>query len=130
MSLLSRRLATLTLGVLSVIAVVSIPSLATQVVRHPSRVTISEKAPAFHGRVKSNAHPCVQRRKVKLFLAKRHAPDKFLGRDHTNNHGRWQVEVNPLKSGAYYAKVSRRSEGTAGTIHVCVKDRSRIVPVD
>ena len=35
MSLLSRRLATLTLGVLSVIAVVSIPSLATQVVRHP-----------------------------------------------------------------------------------------------
>ena len=65
MSLLSRRLATLTLGVLSVIAVVSIPSLATQVVRHPSRVTISEKAPAFHGRVKSNAHPCVQQRKVK-----------------------------------------------------------------
>jgi len=100
----------LTLGVFSVIALVSIPSLATQVLRHPSRVTISEKAPAFHGRVKSNAHPCVQRRKVKLFLAKRHAPDKFLGRDHTNNHGRWQVEVNPLKSGAYYAKVSRRSE--------------------
>ncbi len=130
MSLLSRRLATLTLGVLSVIAVVSIPSLATQVVRHPSRVTISEKAPAFHGRVKSNAHPCVQQRKVKLFRAKRHGPDKLLGRDHTNNHGRWQVDVNPLKSGAYYAKVSRRSDGTAGTIHICVKDRSRIVPVD
>ena len=67
---------------------------------------------------------------MKLFLAKRHAPDKFLGRDHTNNHGRWQVDVNPLKSGAYYAKVSRRSDGTAGTIHICVKDRSRIVPVD
>ena len=130
MSLLSRRLATLTLGVLSVIAVVSIPSLATQVVKHPSRVTISEKAPAFHGRVKSNAHPCVQQRKVKVFRAKSHGPDKLLGRDHTNNHGRWQVGVNPLKSGAYYAKVSRRSEGTAGTIHICVKDRSRIVPVD
>ena len=130
MSLLSRRLATLTLGVLSVIAVVSIPSLATQVVRHPSRVTISEKAPAFHGRVKSNAHPCVEQRKVKLFRAKSHGPDTLLGRDHTNNHGRWQVDVNPLKSGAYYAKVSRRSDGTAGTIHICVKDRSRIVPVD
>ena len=115
---------------LSVIAVVSIPSLATQVVRHPSRVTISEKAPAFHGRVKSNAHPCVQQRKVKLFRAKSHGPDTLLGRDHTNNHGRWQVDVNPLKSGAYYAKVSRRSDGTAGTIHICVKDRSRIVPVD
>jgi hypothetical protein len=130
MSLLSRRLATLTLGVLSVIAVVSIPSFATQVVRHDSRVTISEKAPAFHGRVKSDAHPCEQQRKVKLFRAKRHAPDKFLGRDHTNNHGRWQVDVNPLKSGAYYAKVARRSEGTAGTIHVCKRDSSRIVPVD
>ena len=130
MSLLSRRLAVLTLGVLSVIAVVSIPSLATQVVRHDSKVTISEKFPAFHGRVKSNAHPCVQQRKVKVFRAKRHRPDKFLGRDRTNNHGHWQGKVNPLKSGGYYAKVTRRSEGTAGTIHICRKDRSRIVPVD
>jgi len=130
MSLLSRRLATLTLGALSVIAVLSIPSLATQVVRHPSRVTISEKAPAFHGRVHSNAHPCVQHRKVTLFRARPHRRDKVLRRDQTNNHGRWQMIVNPLKSGAYYAKVSRRSEGTAGTIHICVKDRSRIVPVD
>ena len=29
--------------------------------------------------------------------------------------------MNPLKSGGYYAKVTRRSEGTAGTIHICVK---------
>lgn len=130
MSRHSRRLATLTLGVLSVIAVVSIPSLATQVVRHDSSVTISEKAPAFHGRVKSDARPCVQHRKVELFRAKRHAADKFLGRDHTNNHGRWQVDVSPLRSGGYYAKVTRRSEGTAGTIHICRSDRSRFVPVD
>src|SRR5919198_6443201 len=123
MSLLSRRLAMLTLGVLSVIAVVSIPSLATQVVKHDSKVTISEKAPAFHGRVKSSAHPCVEQRKVKLFRAHRHRPDTLLGTDQTNSRGRWKVIVNPLRSGAYYAKVKRRSEGTAGTIHVCRSDR-------
>jgi hypothetical protein len=120
----------LTFGVLSIIAIASIPALATQVVRTDSKVTVSDKAPAFHGRVKSAAHPCVEDRKVKLFRAHRHRADKLLGTDQTNSHGKWKVTVNPLRSGAYYAKVKRRSEGTAGTIHVCRSDRSRFVPVD
>jgi len=130
MFFLWRRLAMLTLGVLSIIALVSIPSLATQVVKHGSKVTISEKAPAFHGKVKSKERACVKQRKVRLFRAHTHRADTVIGSDHTNNHGRWQVDVNPLRSGGYYAKVARRSEGTAGTIHICRSDRSRIVPVD
>jgi hypothetical protein len=130
MFLLSRRFTTFTFTVLSIIAIASIPAFATQVVKHDSKVTVSEKAPAFHGRVKSSAHPCVQQRKVKLFRAHRHRPDTLLGTDQTNNRGKWRVIVNPLRSGAYYAKVKRSSEGTAGTIHVCRSDRSRFVPVD
>jgi hypothetical protein len=126
----SRRLTMFTFSVLSIIAIASIPALATQVVKHDSKVTVSQKAPAFHGRVKSSAHPCVQQRKVKLFRAHRHRPDTLLGTDQTNGRGKWKVIVNPLRSGAYYAKVKRRSEGTAGTIHVCRSDRSRFVPVD
>ena len=38
--------------------------------------------------------------------------------------------VDPLKSGAYLAVVKQRSEGTAGTIFVCLRDRSQIAVVD
>ena len=130
MFLVSRRFTMFTFSVLSIIAIASIPALATQVVKHESKVTVSQKAPAFHGRVKSSAHPCVEQRKVKLFRAHRHRSDTLLGTDQTNSRGKWKVIVNPLRSGAYYAKVKRRTEGTAGTIHVCRSDRSRFVPVD
>ena len=130
MFLPSRRFTMFTFVVLSIIAIAAIPALATQVVKHDSKVTVSQKAPAFHGRVKSSARPCVQQRKVKLFRAHRHRPDTLLGTDQTNNHGKWKVIVNPLRSGAYYAKVKRRTDGTAGTIHVCRSDRSRFVGVD
>ena len=130
MALVSRRLAMLTFGVFSIIAIASMSALATQVERIDSKVTISKKAPAFHGRVKSDKQPCVEQRKVELFKARRHRPDKLLGKDHTNHQGRWEVDVNPLRPGGYYAKVTRRSEGTAGTIHICRPDRSKFVGVD
>jgi hypothetical protein len=40
------------------------------------------------------------------------------------------VIVDPLSSGAYLAVVKQREEGTAGTIFVCLRDKSKIVGVD
>jgi hypothetical protein len=54
----------------------------------------------------------------------------LLGRDRTNAAGKWEVIVDPLTSGAYHAVVRRRSEGAAGTIFVCLRDRSKTVVVD
>ena len=125
----SRRLLALACVALGVTALLAVPALATQTVKIDSKVTISSKAPAFHGKVKSSNQACEIHRKVKLFK-QRQGPDKLLGKDKTNHHGEWEIEVQPLKSGAYYAKVKRRSEGTAGTIFVCRRDTSRTIVVD
>jgi hypothetical protein len=123
-----RRIAVLASGVLAV-AAVAVPAFATNVVKFDSKVTISSKPPAFHGHVKSDKSACEKQRKVKLFK-QRQGSDKLLGKDKSNNRGKWEVEVDPLKSGAYYAKVVRRKEGTAGTIFVCRGDTSKTVVVD
>jgi hypothetical protein len=128
MSQAHRRAALMVCAALAT-AVAAVPALATNVVKIDSKVTISAHAPAFHGRVKSDNHACETGRKVKLFK-RRHGPDHLLGHDETNHRGRWQVGMNPLSSGAYYAKVTRREEGTAGTIYVCRRDRSRTRVVD
>ena len=128
MSQAHRRAALIVCAVLAT-AIAAVPALATNVVKIDSKVTISAHAPAFHGRVKSDNHACETGRKVKLFK-RRHGPDHLLGHDETNHKGRWQVGVNPLSSGAYYAKVTRREEGAAGTIFVCRRDRSRTLVVD
>ena len=123
------RVALIVCAALAAFAVAAIPALATNVVKIDSRVTISAHAPAFHGQVKSDNHACEVGRNVKLFK-RRHGPDQFLGHDETNNRGRWKVGVSPLSSGAYYAKVTRREEGAAGTIYVCRRDRSKTQVVD
>jgi hypothetical protein len=107
----------------------AVPASAGNVVRIDSKVTIAESPPAFHGRVISDNEACEQGRTVKL-LQKRPGQDDSLGRDTTNNNGKWQVVVEPLSSGAYYAKVRRREEGAAGTTFVCRRDLSRTVVVD
>jgi hypothetical protein len=128
MSRFHRRLAVV-VCVAAGVAIAAIPALATQTVKIDSKVTISSNAPAFHGQVKSDKFACERQRKVKLFR-QRFGPDKLLGKDKSNNHGKWKIVVDPLKSGAYYAKLVRREEGTAGTIFVCRGDRSKTVVID
>ena len=125
----SRRVMALACVALGAATIAAVPALATQTVKINSKVTISSKAPAFHGKVKSSNQACEIHRKVKLFK-QRPGADKLLGKDKTNHNGRWVIKVQPLKSGAYYARVTRRSEGTAGTIFVCRGDRSKTIVVD
>ncbi len=125
------RIATLAAAAaLAALAITALPALATRTVRIDSRVGISQKFPAFHGRVHADRRPCVKDRVVKLFRVRRHRPDKLLGRDRTNRHGRWVVRVKRLHSGAYRAKLKARRDGTAGTVYVCKRARSSVVPVD
>ena len=103
---------------------------ATNTVEIDSQIILRESFPAFHGKVKSSNEACTEQRLVKLFKKKRNGGRKLLGETHTNNAGRWQVIVDPLSSGAYRAVVKQRSEGTAGTIFVCLRDKSQIAVVD
>ncbi len=117
------------LAVLAVAAIAALPASATRIVRIGSSVTISERAPAFHGRVKSPNRACEESRKVKLYRLGP-GPAVFLGTTRTDRRGRWIIRVKLLGSAAYYAKLLPRREGTAGTIYVCRGDRSRTVAVD
>jgi hypothetical protein len=123
------RIAALTLALLALLALTALPASATRVVRIRSSVTISERAPAFHGRVKSPNGACRQGRKVKLYrLAP--GPAVLLGTTRTNRRGKWVIRTELLGSAAYYARVLKRRDGAAGTIYVCRGDRSRTVAVD
>ncbi len=124
-----RRVALIVGAAIATAAVAAIPALATNVVKIDSKVRISHRAPAFHGKVKSDNNGCESNRKVKMFR-RQHGPDELLGHDRTDRRGKWKVEVDPLSSGAYYARVKRRAEGAAGTIFVCRRDRSKTVVVD
>jgi hypothetical protein len=95
-----------------------------------SEIVIRDKFPAFHGRVKAENDACVESREVKLFKERRNGSKKLLGKTASDPEGKWEVIVDPLKSGAYFAVVRRREEGTAGTTFVCERDKSPVVTVD
>ena len=102
----------------------------------PTELKIRDSFPAFHGKVRSAAPPCEPDRRVKLFKERRNGGSKLLGRTDSNERGKWEILVDPLKSGAYYAKAKRhivpadrRRAGTGGLI-VCEPDFSRTLVVD
>ena len=103
---------------------------ATNTVEIDSQIILRETFPAFHGKVKSSNEACVQNRLVKLFKKKRSGGRKLLGKTHTDSAGHWEVIVDPLSSGVYRAVVKQRAEGTAGTIFVCLRDKSQRAVVD
>lgn len=104
---------------------------ATRTVRIASKVSIANHHGLhFVGRVSSSDHACVEGRKVTLFRVIENGPDQALGHDVTGSNGRWSLEVPGfagISLSHFYAKVKRRSEGTAGTIYVCQGDRSRTI---
>lgn len=116
------------------LALVAVPGIALagvgQTVELNTQVKIRESFPAFHGKLKAHNAACVEGRRVKVFKQKRNGGKKLLGFDQTGNDGKWFVVVDPLKSGAYYAVAKRREEGTAGTIFVCLRAKSRVLSVD
>jgi hypothetical protein len=103
---------------------------ATNTVEIDSAIILRETFPAFHGKVTSSNEACVQQRLVKLFKKKRNGGRKLLGKTHTDLAGKWEIIVDPLSSGVYRAVVKQRAEGTAGTIFVCLRDKSNQAVVD
>jgi hypothetical protein len=95
---------------------------------YDTKVRISERPPAFHGRVQSTFEPC-EKRRVRL-VKKGEDGNKVMGEDRTNGKGEWKVRVNELtlKSGTYYAWSRRKKVGRK--IFVCKPDRSRAIVID
>jgi hypothetical protein len=116
--------------VLAVLALAA-TATATRTVRIASKVSIANHHGLhFVGRVTSSNHACMEQRKIVLFRVIENGPDQALERDTTSAQGRWSVEVSGfagVSMSHFYAKVKRRSDGTAGTIYVCQAGRSRTI---
>jgi hypothetical protein len=93
-----------------------------------SKIRLKESFPAFHGLVKSDSDGCVANREVRLFKERRNGEDKVLGKTRTMADGKWEILVDPLKSGVYYAKVNQA--GTEETGITCLPDTSKKAVVD
>jgi hypothetical protein len=126
-----KRRAAIALVAVAVVLALAAAALATRTVRIPSKVSIkNHHGLHFVGRVTSPNHACVEDRKVVLFRVIDNGPDQALGSDRTGANGNWSIEPSGfagISLSHFYARVKRRSEGTAGTIYVCRGDRSRTI---
>ena len=103
------------------------PAGATKTVTIGSHVTIKGKGLTFSGNVTSSKAACKAGRKVTLYRA----GSLVLGSATTSSSGHWKITVSGsagITLGRFYAKVKKRSEGTAGTIYVCKAATSPTVP--
>ncbi len=67
---------------------------------YSTKVVVSLKTPAFHGKLKSSRSACAANRTVKLFRQKP-GPDKLLGTNKSNAKAKWSIRIK-LQSGASY----------------------------
>ncbi len=91
-----------------------------------SKIRLTERFPAFHGKVKSDSDQCVANRKVRMFKQKPGA-DKVLGKARTDSAGKWQILREP-GSGVYYAKVNEYANEALKLD--CLPDVSKKVVID
>lgn len=80
-----------------------LPAVSVAGASYSTKVIVSLKTPAFHGKLKSNRSACATNRTVKLFR-KKSGPDKLLGTDQSNAKAKWSIPLGRLTPGSYYAK--------------------------
>jgi len=100
---------------------------ATRTVRIASHITIKSHELTFSGRVRSSNAACRSARKVTLYRKQ----SQVLGSATTNSAGSWKITASGsagITLGRFYARVKKRSEGTAGTIYVCGAATSKTIP--
>jgi hypothetical protein len=131
---MSRSLTRITLAA-ALALVAALPTVASaggagETVEIDGALHIRNGFPAFHGRLIADNENCVEQRVVKLFKEKRSGGKTLLGTGTAENNGKWEVLVDPLESGAYFAVAPRVEQGTAGTIYACLRLKSRTLAVD
>jgi hypothetical protein len=97
-----RRLALLNF----VLALTLLPAATAAGASYSTKVIVSLKTPAFHGKLKSSKSACETNRTVKLFR-KEAGPDELLGTDRSNAKAKWSIPIR-LRPGTYYAKASAK----------------------
>ena len=101
----SRRFLLIALTVACAVAMLALP--ATGAAAFKTKIVISFKLPAYHGKLTSPRGACLGNRKVKLFR-ERDGNKVLLGRDRSNANGKWTIPIGKrIPPGAYYATVAK-----------------------
>jgi hypothetical protein len=130
---LTRKAPVVALAAAALIVAVS-TAAATITIKVPSNVTIKSSGLHFSGKVTTapNGKPCRDQRKVVLFKVVSGGPDQALGNDTTGTDGAWSITPQGsagITLAHFYAKAKKRSDGAAGTIHVCEAAKSKTIKV-
>jgi len=111
------------LAVLVVAAAAALlPALAAGAGKNSTKIVVSLKFPAFHGKLTSPRKGCLGSRTVKMYREKG-GKKKQLGKDTSEDNGKWAIPVGKnLTSGAYYATVAKRGK--------CQAAKSQVLTID
>ena len=109
---MSSRFTTALVALLATLAALTAAPLAGAASKHPTTLFVSEKYPAFHGSISTEADHCLGGR---LVVVKRQLDSrlKTVGVTFTNAAGRWKAKVN-LTSGEYWVTVPARYADCGG----------------
>jgi hypothetical protein len=120
-SILSIAAAAVAVFALSVSIVAASTSYSTS-------IYMSEKFPAFHGKLHSSKKFCVGNRPVKVYR-ERPGADKLLGAKKSEGNGAWKVSIGKkLTSGAYYSVAPAYGSASLGIS--CKAATSQVAVVD
>lgn len=110
------------LAVLAAVAVaVLAPAFASGAGKNSTKIVVSLKFPAFHGKLSSPRGACLGSRSVKMYRV--HAGKKnLLGKDRSEDTGKWMVKAGKLTSGEYFATVAARGK--------CKAAKSKVLTID
>jgi len=105
-----------------VFAAALLPALAAGAGKNSTKIVVSLKFPAFHGKLTSPRSACLGSRTVKMYREKG-GKKKQLGKDTSEDNGKWAIPVGKnLSSGAYYATVAKRGK--------CQAAKSQVLTID
>jgi hypothetical protein len=117
-----------TFSILALIAVLVLTAPASAGMSYKTTISISEKFPAFHGKLHSSYAYCTQNRKVKVYREK-NGPDKLLASGVSESDGTWEAAIgDKLTSGTYYSSVAAKYSAEVGV--TCQAAKSKLVTVD
>jgi hypothetical protein len=127
---MSPRIALILLVAALTVAVGGIAYGQGETVEIASQIKLNAKGSNFHGKVTADNPGCVEQRTVKLFFRYGSGSRQMIGKDTTDNKGKYSIKYSDIASGEYYTVVKRFEDGTAGTIYDCLKAKSNSLVAD
>ena len=113
----ARRFALLAL-LAALFAAALVPALASGAGSGSTKIVLSIKLPAFHGKLTSPRSACLGGRTVKMYRANK-GKTVQLGKDKSEDNGAWKVPVGKnFKPGKYFATVAARGTCKAAKSNV------------